>query len=78
MVVFSFLMLFLILQEDLVHTIGESASQGAAGIILWGSKNYSCSQVSDVEDESRGVGIKDRKSTAISGWHSFPQLGGNV
>lgn len=31
-------------QEDLVHTIGESASQGAAGIILWGSKNYSCSQ----------------------------------
>ncbi|XP_077182089.1 hyaluronidase-1 isoform X1 [Paroedura picta] len=31
-------------QEDLVHTIGESASQGAAGVILWGSENYSCSQ----------------------------------
>uniref|UniRef100_A0A6J0T7Z7 Hyaluronidase n=1 Tax=Pogona vitticeps TaxID=103695 RepID=A0A6J0T7Z7_9SAUR len=31
-------------QEDLVHTIGESASQGAAGVILWGSTNYSYSE----------------------------------
>ncbi|XP_032996489.1 hyaluronidase-1 [Lacerta agilis] len=31
-------------QEDLVHTIGESASQGAAGVILWGSTNYSSSE----------------------------------
>ncbi|XP_009953781.1 PREDICTED: hyaluronidase-1 [Leptosomus discolor] len=28
-------------QEDLMNTIGESAAQGAAGIILWGSLNYS-------------------------------------
>ncbi|XP_012660604.2 hyaluronidase-1-like [Otolemur garnettii] len=31
-------------QEDLVHTIGESASLGAAGIILWGGYNYSASK----------------------------------
>ncbi|KFQ17680.1 Hyaluronidase-1, partial [Merops nubicus] len=31
-------------QEDLMNTIGESAAQGAAGIILWGSLNYSTSK----------------------------------
>ncbi|NWI64686.1 HYAL1 protein, partial [Todus mexicanus] len=31
-------------QEDLMNTIGESAAQGAAGIILWGSLNYSASK----------------------------------
>ncbi|XP_053144102.1 hyaluronidase-1 [Hemicordylus capensis] len=31
-------------KEDLVNTIGESAAQGAAGVILWGSNNYSSSQ----------------------------------
>lgn len=36
----------LVLQEDLVHTIGESAFQGAAGVILWGSTNFSKSRVS--------------------------------
>ncbi|XP_020658758.2 hyaluronidase [Pogona vitticeps] len=27
-------------EEDLVHTIGESAALGAAGIVLWGSMQY--------------------------------------
>ncbi|NWU51324.1 HYAL1 protein, partial [Dromas ardeola] len=31
-------------QENLMNTIGESAAQGAAGIILWGSLNYSSSK----------------------------------
>ncbi|NXV34839.1 HYAL1 protein, partial [Rissa tridactyla] len=31
-------------QENLVNTIGESAAQGASGIILWGSLNYSSSK----------------------------------
>ncbi|KAM6325232.1 hyaluronidase-1 [Podargus strigoides] len=31
-------------QEDLMNTIGESAAQGAAGIVLWGSLNYSTSK----------------------------------
>ncbi|XP_046951487.1 hyaluronidase-4-like [Lynx rufus] len=31
-------------QEDLVHTIGESAALGAAGIILWGGYEYSDSK----------------------------------
>lgn len=31
---------------DLVHTIGESASMGAAGIVLWGNKDYAHSQES--------------------------------
>ncbi|XP_030914038.1 hyaluronidase-1 isoform X2 [Geospiza fortis] len=31
-------------QEDLVNTIGESAAQGAAGIIFWGSLDYSTSK----------------------------------
>ncbi|NWU43172.1 HYAL1 protein, partial [Hylia prasina] len=31
-------------QEDLMNTIGESAAQGAAGIVLWGTLNYSSSK----------------------------------
>ncbi|NXL83317.1 HYAL1 protein, partial [Alectura lathami] len=31
-------------EEDLMNTIGESASQGAAGIILWGSYTYGTSK----------------------------------
>ncbi|NXK57134.1 HYAL1 protein, partial [Chauna torquata] len=31
-------------EEDLVNTIGESAAQGAAGIVLWGSYSYSTSK----------------------------------
>ncbi|CAH6778348.1 Hyal6 [Phodopus roborovskii] len=31
-------------EEDLVHTIGESAALGAAGIILWGGHEYSDSK----------------------------------
>ncbi|NXL61530.1 HYAL1 protein, partial [Chordeiles acutipennis] len=31
-------------QEDLMNTIGESAAQGAAGIVFWGSLNYSTSK----------------------------------
>nr|XP_013217700.1 LOW QUALITY PROTEIN: hyaluronidase-1-like [Ictidomys tridecemlineatus] len=31
-------------EEDLVHTIGESAALGAAGIILWGGNEYSGSK----------------------------------
>ncbi|XP_066579173.1 hyaluronidase-1 isoform X1 [Amia ocellicauda] len=33
-------------QEDLVHTIGESAALGAVGIVLWGSGQYAASQAS--------------------------------
>ncbi|KAH0629998.1 hypothetical protein JD844_012531 [Phrynosoma platyrhinos] len=42
-VVYEFTQKFLS-QEDLIHTIGESASQGAAGVILWGNTNFSYSQ----------------------------------
>ncbi|NXJ84419.1 HYAL1 protein, partial [Trogon melanurus] len=31
-------------EEDLKNTIGESAAQGAAGIVLWGSSNHSTSK----------------------------------
>ncbi|NXN97641.1 HYAL1 protein, partial [Rhinopomastus cyanomelas] len=31
-------------QEDLMNTIGESAAQGTAGIVLWGDLNYSNSK----------------------------------
>ncbi|XP_069852772.1 hyaluronidase-4-like [Dipodomys merriami] len=31
-------------EEDLVHTIGESAALGAAGVILWGGYEYSASK----------------------------------
>ncbi|NXX72466.1 HYAL3 protein, partial [Spizella passerina] len=31
---------------DLVHTIGESAALGAAGLVLWGDLSYSHSAVS--------------------------------
>ncbi|XP_070594862.1 hyaluronidase-1 isoform X2 [Erythrolamprus reginae] len=36
-------------EEDLVHTIGESAFQGAAGVILWGSTNFSKSREACLE-----------------------------
>ncbi|XP_061630880.1 hyaluronoglucosaminidase 6 isoform X1 [Phyllopteryx taeniolatus] len=36
---------FVVLSEsDLVHTIGESASLGASGVVLWGSSEYARSQ----------------------------------
>ncbi|KTG47689.1 hypothetical protein cypCar_00001846 [Cyprinus carpio] len=36
---------FVVLSEsDLVHTIGESAALGAAGVVLWGSSEYARSQ----------------------------------
>ncbi|NXG76880.1 HYAL1 protein, partial [Baryphthengus martii] len=46
-------------QEDLMNTIGESAAQGAAGIILWGSLNYSnskemCLRLKDYVEGSLG------------------------
>ncbi|XP_030063124.1 hyaluronidase-1 [Microcaecilia unicolor] len=44
-IVYAFTMDFLA-EEDLVHTIGESAARGASGIILWGNKDYSESQES--------------------------------
>ncbi|XP_066553610.1 hyaluronidase-1 [Amia ocellicauda] len=31
-------------QEDLVHTVGEAAALGAAGIVLWGNADYAKSQ----------------------------------
>ncbi|KAJ8269141.1 hypothetical protein COCON_G00117480 [Conger conger] len=31
-------------ERDLVHTIGESAALGAAGVVLWGSSEYAKSQ----------------------------------
>uniref|UniRef100_A0A8C5L2N7 Hyaluronidase n=1 Tax=Jaculus jaculus TaxID=51337 RepID=A0A8C5L2N7_JACJA len=31
-------------EEDLVHTIGESAALGAAGVVLWGGPEYSASK----------------------------------
>jgi len=35
----------LLLQTDLVNTIGESAALGAAGVVLWGSMQYASSKV---------------------------------
>ncbi|KAK1158630.1 hypothetical protein AOXY_G23640 [Acipenser oxyrinchus oxyrinchus] len=34
----------LLSQEDLIHTIGESAALGAAGVVLWGDAHYAQSQ----------------------------------
>lgn len=47
---FRFVSLFsdffgLLLQTDLVNTIGESAALGAAGVVLWGSMQYASSKV---------------------------------
>uniref|UniRef100_A0A8B9ZJL0 Hyaluronidase n=1 Tax=Anas platyrhynchos TaxID=8839 RepID=A0A8B9ZJL0_ANAPL len=36
----------LLLQTDLVNTIGESAALGAAGVVLWGSMQYASSKES--------------------------------
>ncbi|KAL2093312.1 hypothetical protein ACEWY4_010624 [Coilia grayii] len=40
---------FVVLTEsDLVHTIGESAALGAAGVVLWGSSEYARSEVREL------------------------------
>ncbi|XP_030633556.1 hyaluronidase-1 [Chanos chanos] len=46
-------------QEDLVHTVGESAALGAAGVVLWGDGNFSkskgtCEAVKDYLDDTLG------------------------
>ncbi|XP_063071524.1 hyaluronidase-1 [Engraulis encrasicolus] len=33
-------------EEDLIHTVGESAALGSAGVVLWGDATYSESKVS--------------------------------
>ncbi|XP_040267785.1 hyaluronidase-4 isoform X2 [Bufo bufo] len=38
---FYSLTLYTLSQIDLVHTIGESAAMGAAGVVLWGGSDYS-------------------------------------
>lgn len=38
----------LLLQTDLVNTIGESAALGAAGVVLWGSMQYASSKVAPI------------------------------
>ncbi|XP_054843760.1 hyaluronidase-4-like [Eublepharis macularius] len=56
-------------EEDLVHTIGESAAQGAAGVILWGSIQYassrgSCTVVKNYIDGALGHYILNVTSAA--------------
>ncbi|XP_060100382.1 hyaluronidase-4-like [Heteronotia binoei] len=56
-------------EEDLVHTIGESAAQGAAGVVLWGSIQYassrdSCTAVKDYIDGTLGHYILNVTSAA--------------
>ncbi|MGH0177188.1 UNVERIFIED_CONTAM: hypothetical protein FKN15_074516 [Acipenser sinensis] len=42
-IVYAYTLKFLT-QEDLIHTIGESAALGAAGVVLWGDAHYAQSQ----------------------------------
>lgn len=49
-----------------MNTIGESAAQGAAGIILWGSLDYSTSKVS-AEDGIRSLPAGTPSSSAVQG-----------
>ncbi|XP_014343902.1 hyaluronidase-1-like [Latimeria chalumnae] len=67
-IVYIFSMDFLT-QEDLIHTIGESAALGAAGIVLWGDADYartkrSCETVKRYIDETLGRYIVNVTSTA--------------
>ncbi|XP_055068798.2 hyaluronidase-1 [Misgurnus anguillicaudatus] len=46
-------------QVDLVHTIGESAALGAAGVVLWGNNNYTktketCEEIRHYMDDTLG------------------------
>ncbi|XP_029108222.1 hyaluronidase-1 isoform X2 [Scleropages formosus] len=47
-------------EEDLVHTVGESAALGAAGVVLWGDANYSKSQATCLSVKSYIDGILGR------------------
>lgn len=53
-------------QEDLMNTIGESAAQGAAGIILWGTLDYSASKVS-AGGGSRSLSVGTPSASAVQG-----------
>lgn len=37
-------------QTDLVHTLGESAALGAAGVVLWGELRFAKSKVCNVRE----------------------------
>ncbi|XP_048357242.1 hyaluronidase-4-like isoform X2 [Sphaerodactylus townsendi] len=59
----------LLTEEDLENTIGESAAQGAAGVVLWGSIKYassrdSCTVVKDYIDGALGHYILNVTSAA--------------
>lgn len=49
-----------------MNTIGESAAQGAAGIIFWGSLDYSASKVS-AEGGIRSLSAGTPSSSAVQG-----------
>ncbi|XP_077194463.1 hyaluronidase-1-like [Paroedura picta] len=56
-------------EEDMIHTIGECAAQGAAGVILWGNNQYSnskhsCAVVKNNIDGSLGYYILNVTSAA--------------
>ncbi|XP_069500217.1 hyaluronidase-1-like [Ambystoma mexicanum] len=68
-IVYAYTMDFLA-EEDLVYTIGESAALGAAGIVLWGNKDYStsrdsCLAVKAYVDQMLGPYILNVTSSAI-------------
>lgn len=49
-----------------MSTIGESAAQGAAGIILWGSLDYSTSKVS-ADSGVRSLSAGTPSASAVQG-----------
>lgn len=42
-----------------MHTIGESAALGVAGLVLWGDMSYSQSAVSMAPRSTRGTGQQE-------------------
>lgn len=42
-----------------MHTIGESAALGVAGLVLWGDMSYSQSAVSMAPRSTRGSGQQE-------------------
>lgn len=42
-------------QTDLMHTLGESAALGAAGVVLWGETSFAKSEVSNTHHKVQRV-----------------------
>lgn len=61
----------LLLQDDLVQTVGVSAALGAAGVVLWGDLSFSSSEVITEQSPCWGPGGRGKPWQAMEQEHQY-------